>query len=185
MRAAMLRWSRGALATAALICTVSQASLSGEESLEYTVKANYLYKFGEYVEWPATAFASADSAMKICIVGHDPFGAALDKAVAGQRVGERPITVLRMDTVTKESGCQIAYLGGSDAQSVAQAADEVRGAGVLTVTDSVQGDTAGAVHFVIAGNRVRFNIDEQTAVDNGVGISSKLLSLAASVKPKA
>jgi hypothetical protein len=75
--------------------------------------------------------------------------------------------------------CQIAYLGGSRAQPVKEALRVLRGAPVLTVTDGPA--APGVVDFAIADSRVRFRIDEATATDDGLTISSKLLGLALSV----
>jgi hypothetical protein len=57
---------------------------------------------------------------------------------------------------------------------------------VLTITDSARNARAkGIVHFVLRDNRVRFEIDEQAAAENGLVISSKVLGLAISVRPRA
>jgi hypothetical protein len=40
------------------------------------------------------------------------------------------------------------------------------------------------IHFVIHQGRVRFNIDRTQAAKSGVGISSRLLSLALSVRQR-
>lgn len=157
------------------------AAAAEGQSLEQAVKATYLYKFGLFVEWPGAAFASANSAVNLCVVGEDPFGATLDNAVNGQRIGGREIAVRRLKTAGRESGCHILYAGGSEAQQVMAA---VRGSGVLTITDAHAGTSAGIINFVIKDNRVRFNIDEAAAAQNGITISSKLLSLALDVKRK-
>jgi hypothetical protein len=70
-------------------------------------------------------------------------------------------------------------VSGSLRQGVADALDKVRGAPVLTVTDGAS-DTGsrGMVNFVLRDNRVRFEIDEISASQSGLMISSKLLSLA-------
>ena len=62
---------------------------------EYAVKAAYLYKFAAFVEWPKSSFSQPDSPLNVCIVGFDPFGAYLDRAIAGQRIGERPVVARR------------------------------------------------------------------------------------------
>jgi len=55
---------------------------------------------------------------------------------------------------------------------------------VLTVTDSIDAlDAKGMINFVVADNRVRFEIDDAAARRSGLVISSKLLSLALSVRP--
>jgi hypothetical protein len=171
----------------ALVLSIScgAGALAEGTSLEAKVKAAYLSKFGNYVEWPDKAFPSPASPFILCVAGEDRFGEALDQAADGQRVGQRPVVVRRLRTVAKDSGCQILYVDGADAQTATQALDAVRGAAVLTVTDVMSATTAGAIiRFVIKDNRVRFDIDDQAAAQGGLTISSKLLSLAFSVKSR-
>lgn len=155
---------------ALLLMAAAQARADG--SLEYAVKATYLYKFAPFVEWPATAFASADSPITICVSGTDPFGALLDRATADQRVDGRPIAVHHIASVTADSGCHILFIG----DSVSQALDAVRGQPVLTVTDDAPG-SHGIINFVIRDGKVRFEIDSDAAAQNHLVISSKLLNL--------
>jgi hypothetical protein len=169
----------------AVLALVAAGPARAQGSLEYPVKAAYLYKFGPFVEWPPAAFEGAAAPVVLCVVGDDPCGAALDRAVEGQHVGARPIVVRRIERLERGSGCHIAYLAGSAVQSVAEGLAGARGAGVLTVTDaSREGGARGIIHFVIKDNRVRFHIDEQAAARNGITISSKLLSLALSVRTR-
>jgi hypothetical protein len=190
--AARFRWparsaSRYAAGLAALGLALATGPAAGaeSESLEYAVKAAYLSKFGLYVQWPNAAFSSPSSVLNLCVAGEDPFAAALDKAAADQRIGDRAITVRRLKTVGRESGCHILYIGGSDARQTSQVIDTVRGSGVLTVSDTRGTAMAGAIiNFVIKDNRVRFDIDEEAAAQNGLAISSKLLNLALNIKRK-
>lgn len=150
---------------------------------EYALKAAFLYKFGLYVEWPSSAFSSSTSPINLCVAGQDPFGESLDKMVAGERINGRNVVIRRLKTVGRDSGCHILYIGGSDAQRGAQIIEDVRGNSVLTVSDARgSGSGAGIIDFVIADNRVRFDIDDEAAAQNGLVISSKLLSLALNVK---
>ena len=154
------------------------------DPLEYAVKAAYLTKFGIYVEWPGTTFSSADSPINLCIAGDDPFGPALDKAAANQRVGARMVAIRRLKAVTRESGCQILYIGSTDPAYIQKAVEAVRGSPVLTVTDVDPAMAMGAINFVIQDNRVRFTVDEMAAVQNELALSAKLLSLALNVKAR-
>lgn len=160
---------------AAAWCAAAHAG----ESLEYPIKASYLYKFAPFVQWPPAAFSTADSPIVICVSGSDPFGSFLDQAVAGQRVAGRPIVVRHIKAIAADSGCQIAFLGGSPDQSIAQGLEAVRGQPVLTVTDNAADPgSRGIISFIIIDNRVRFEIDQRAAEENHIAISSKLLSLA-------
>ncbi len=174
-------WTRTVATALAMTLALAAPVRAGDGSLEAAIKAVYLYKFAPFVEWPETAPAAEGGSFFVCIVGSDPFGALLDRAVAGQRVGDRPIAVRRLETVQKAAGCRIMYLAGS-AQSVAEAVKAVKGAPILTVAE---GQGAGAViGFVVRDQRVRFVIDIHAAADNNLKISSKLLSLALDVQPR-
>ena len=50
------------------------------QTLEYSVKANYLVRFAAFVDWPARAFASSQAPVVICVAGRDPFSGALERA---------------------------------------------------------------------------------------------------------
>jgi hypothetical protein len=162
---------------ASLACAASRAS--AEEISADAVKATFLYKFVPFVGWPAATFPSPNTPVHICIVGDDPFGPNIERAIAAQTLGPRPIVVTKMPVARPHAGCQVMYIGGSDAQSVGQALKVVRGEPVLTVTD----DSApkGVIDFDVVGGRVRFKIDEQSAAENGLQIRATLLSLAITV----
>jgi hypothetical protein len=172
----------------ARICAAAIALLGGAllpawaagqtAALEYAVKASFLYKLGPFIGWPPQAFASSAASFNVCVVGADPFGAALDRAVQGQTIDGRPIAIRRMMTVTRGSGCQVVYFGSAPPQSRAEALDALRGAPVLTVTDERNGGAGGLVHFVLRDGRVRFGVDALRAKACGLTVSSKLLSLA-------
>jgi hypothetical protein len=83
-----------------------------------------------------------------------------------------------LKTVGRDSGCHILYIGGPDALHTRQTLDTVRGSNCLTVSDTGGTQVGAIINLVVKDNRVRFDIDEAAAVQNGLTISSKLLSLA-------
>jgi hypothetical protein len=173
-----------AIFAASGLAVALDASAAEDGSLEFKVKAALLSKFGLFVDWPGTAFSAPNSPLNVCVAGEDPFGILLDNTVGGQRIGERVIAVRRLKTVARDSGCHILYIGGSDSQRNAQTIEAVRGGSVLTVTDSGAGGGIGIIDFVVKDNRVRFDINDEAAAQNGLVISSKLLNLALNVKPR-
>lgn len=167
-----------ALGTGAVATAHAQAD-------EHVVKAALLSKFGLYVEWPSSTFAAPTSPVNLCVAGDDPFGETLDKLVASARIDGRNVVIRRLKVVRRDSGCHILYIGGSDAQRAGQINDAVRGSSVLTVSDAGSKTGAGIIDFVVSDNRVRFEIDDAAAAENGLVISSKLMSLAVNVKRRA
>jgi hypothetical protein len=170
------------IAIAALLLGAAPAAVAGPDSLERAVKATYLYKLAAFVNWPANA-PQAPTPLAICVQGADPFGPVLDRVVAGRRIAGRPVVVRRLLKLEADSGCAIAYVSGSAAQTQAQALAAVEKAPVLTVTDAERGQAKGIVHLVPDGGKVRFSIDAAQAQEAGLEISSKLLALAVAVGP--
>jgi hypothetical protein len=162
-----------------LACALTGVAWAADSSsLEIPIKATFLVKFGEFIDWPAGA---TDGDYTICLLGADAMIPALDQASRGQNVRGRPVAPRRVADAAALAGCQVVYLG--DAKTAEAALTQLRGKPVLTVTDDRSGPmrSRGIVHFLIQDNRVRFQIDDEAAAINTLSISSKLLSLAVSV----
>lgn len=172
-------WLRamGAAATW-LACAAAGPASAQSVSLEYAVKANYLYKFGPFVEWPPRAFTDAQAPFTVCLVGHDALEANLAVAVRGQTVNGRSVAVRRVAALEAVAGCHVLYIGPSRGLSPAEVLKAVRGSPILTVTDESAGVAGGILHFVVRGGRVRFMLNMPGARANGLAISSKLQALA-------
>lgn len=177
---------RASVLTALLACVSGEAIAQTTQpavSLEYAVKATYLYKLAPFVNWPPTEFTAAGQPFHICVAGDDPFDDYLEKAVAGRGFAGHPFEVRKLQSITPGLDCQIVFIGHMHSQSVRQALDTMSGQPVLTVTDSgAPPDQGGIVQFVVHGGRVGFAIDTIAAARNHLSISSKLLSLAVAVK---
>jgi YfiR/HmsC-like len=180
----LLSWSfRLSLSIGFILSVALWADAAVGLDLASAIKATDLYKFAPFVEWPPGSFPSPTAPLVICIVGEDPFGDLIDRAVAGERMDRHAIVVRRMQVLDRRAGCNIVYAGGSQAQPTADILAALRDTPVLTVTDGSQSRVSGAIiRFVVLDNHVRFAIDDAQAARSGLVISSKLLSLAVSVR---
>jgi hypothetical protein len=159
---------------------VGSAQAVEPPSTEYSVKAAFLYRFADYIEWPPTAFDSPASPVTVCVIGRDPFGPTLDRLTDGERVAGRPIAIKRAQKLDGAMGCHVVYVDTKG--DLTASLHAVEGKPVLTVTNGVDETGAhGIINFVIHDNRVRFNIDIRLAAGNGLSISSRLLSVALAV----
>ncbi len=176
-----LRWLLASLLACAACGALAQPAAEGL-SLEYAVKATYLYKLAPFVTWPPSEFATADAPFQICVAGADPFDDFLDKAVAGRGMGEHAFAVRRLESLAGAGDCQILFISHLPEMTTREALAAVSGKPVLTVTDSTAPDAGGIVHFVIDRGRVAFEINTDAAARNQLTISSKLLQLAVAIK---
>src|SRR5258708_29157548 len=79
--------------------SIAQASEASDSS-EYLIKADFIYNFAKFVEWPAAAFAQPDSPIVIGILGTDPFGNIIDRIVVNNNYCTPVLDVKRMNWVT-------------------------------------------------------------------------------------
>ncbi|HYD87167.1 MAG TPA: YfiR family protein [Vitreimonas sp.] len=148
---------------------------------ESAVKAAFLTRFGSFTEWPPTAFSAPDTRFSICVAGSSSMLRSIDRFARGSQIGGRAVVVRRVADASDISGCQILYLAASRV-AVADFLRAARGRPVLTVTDERYGARRGVIHFVVVDDRVRFHIDRDAAEQNRLGLSSRLLSIALSVR---
>ncbi|MCE3257715.1 MAG: hypothetical protein K0Q64_1798 [Nitrobacter vulgaris] len=154
--------------------------IAQSSAAEYALKAAFLYKFAPFVEWPPRVFPTSSTPLTICIAGSDPFGLLADQVMQSQEFGPRGATLRRIASVEAGGSCHVMFVGQNGGSPAG-----VRDTPVLTITDGDRGpDEKGIIHFVIRGNRVRFEIDDHAAQQSGLSISSKLLSLAESVRSR-
>jgi hypothetical protein len=191
---ALLTWSAGfrrrrAAWGAALMMLVSLArgAAAPPASTEYQLKAAFLFKLTQFVEWPARAFREADSPLVIGILGEDPFGAYLDELIKGEKIGGRPLAVRRYQRVEDVADCHILFFSHSEAATLEKSLAHLKGRSVLTVGDT---DTftqqGGMVRFPVENGKIRlkisiFNLEADKAGE--LSVSSKVRTPAIIVPP--
>jgi hypothetical protein len=146
---------------------------------EYEIKAAFLLQFSRFVEWPASAFASPDAPLFICVLGDDPFGPALEEIVRNERVDTHPITVERYQAAADVDRCHILFVGRSGEPLQRRILDQVRGKSILTVSDEEEFTRRGGViGFVTVNGKVKLQVNRSSAQRADLRISSRLLRLA-------
>ena len=170
------------LAALAGMLVLAGAALSAQpKASEYSVKAAYLYNFGRFAQ--STGTLNAGDTYPICVLGHDPFGPLLDKAVAGGTIDGRKVTVRRLAHAKDASGCRIVYVSGSEEAQLAQTLTSLGPSHALTVSDMPEFTRRGGmIQFVADADRVRFEVNTASAEDAGLSFSAELLKVAVVVR---
>jgi hypothetical protein len=167
---------RGLWPWPALLLMASAFGLAAAPVSEYQVKAVFLFNFAHFVEWPATAFRSADAPFVIGVLGTDPLGTNLDEVARGEVVNKHPLVIERYHSAADIGDCQILFIPTTELAHLSEILLALKGRSVLTVTDAKDTAQRGVVIALITqDNRIRLRIDVGAAKAGNLVISSKLL----------
>lgn len=160
--------------------TFGQAGASAADSAELQLKAAFIYRIAQFTDWPGNALARGDT-LALCVVGEDTFGPALE-GIEGFSVHQRPIRIRRLTDLHQLNQCHVAFIGPMRPEQASLAIKRSRQFNVLSVSDAkgfaIDG---GMIQFVIANNRIQFEINHAAAQQAGLKLSSQLLKLARAV----
>ena len=127
---------------------------------EYQVKAAYLSNFGKFVEWPVRPRSAKDEPFNVCVIGEDPFGAALDAALEGETIDHMPMAARRIQKPDELAICRILFISSSEDPRLKAILDKANGSSILTVGENSDFTRRGGIiQFVLQGNKVRFEIN--------------------------
>ena len=191
-RVAILKGHSGRLRFLVLLmtaCVWASPSGAGDNSSlvsEYQVKAAFLYNFAKFIEWPAEAFSSGNAPIQLCLAGEDPFGPLLEQTIQGKAAQGREMRIKRLKENEDLRACHILFVGPAEDKRLAQIMDRLNGASVLTVGETHNFTRLGGVITLgLEQNKVRFEVNLQSAERARLKVSSKLLTLARVVRSEA
>jgi hypothetical protein len=162
----------------ALVLALALAPAQAQDG-SVRIKAAFLYKFGGFVEWPDSAFSGPQAPFVIGVIGGDAFAAELEDVTVGRRVHERAVAVRRLGAGEPPRGVHVLFIGASHDARLAELAAAARGQPVLIVTESLSSTERGSmINFVLAENKVRFDVALPPAEAGNLRISARLLSVA-------
>jgi hypothetical protein len=149
---------------------------------EYEVKAAYLFNFGRFVEWPTKIAATKGDTFAICVLGQDPFGAALDATIAGETIAGKNVVARRILKPQDALNCRVLFVSSSEESRLKDILPVLHDASILTVSDIPQFTRRGGmIQFTLEGSRVRFEVNLTPAQEAGLTLSSELLKVAVAV----
>jgi hypothetical protein len=177
------RIRRGLTARLALVLVLVGApcfvSAQSSVSAEYRTKASFLAKFPSFIDWPESAFSSAEAPFLICVVGDFRFGTALAEFARNTLPHGRRVDVRWPRKDAELRNCQILFVSNSEVSRYIKILQIVQGAGILTV-----GETAdflvrgGMMSFSFQHEALQFEVDLGAANKAHLRVSSRLLALA-------
>lgn len=150
----------------------SQLLFADNSSVEYKIKAGYLYNFTKFITW------NLDKAetFNVCIVGDDPFGEIIDP-IEDRRVGPLPINLIRftsLENINKEPHCHILFISSSIKDMLAGTNFN----NTLIVGESEEFiKQGGMIPFVNRQGKIKLQCNVERIKQSGLKISAKLIEV--------
>jgi hypothetical protein len=184
MTAALLDRRRLLLAALALAGSARRAVANDDEagSVEYQVKAAFVCKFGNYVDWPPQALGAAAEPFRIGVLASSAVLEEFRRTAAATSIAGRQVEVRKLARGEAPVGLHIVFVSRAMSAHAAEVLAAVQGRPVLTITELDAGGTTGMINFVVVDDKVRFDILLPAITQSGLKISVRLLGVARRVE---
>ena len=157
-------------------------SAPAAEFAEYRVKAEFIERLAQFVDWPAGAFSGPKGQFVIVIAGEDPFGRYLKDMAQGRTIKGRSVLLRHAQPGAPLGDCHLLFIAGSEYARLPEFLAAAEGRAVLTIGDGEKFARNGAqIGMYRKAGRLRFEINLGAARKNGLVVSSQLLRLAEAV----
>lgn len=179
----MLRAVGLCLLLLALSTTTGAQTPTALDDAEQHVRAQFVYNFANFVEWPNDAFANAETPITICLFGQVRFAPYL-YTFNGSLIGNRVLEVQQSNKIEEiRSGCHVLYVGQDERVRLPNFWQEIQYLYVLSIGDRDGfADKGGIINIFRTDDRVRFDVNIENAIVNGLFLDSDLLALARVIK---
>ena len=163
-----------------VLATITATATPAQFSAD-AVKAAYLDRFAQYVEWPQPL--PPDGAFVIGISGAEDVAVHLERLQPGLSVNGRRVKVIRVTRAQDLDGVHLLFIGDSAFKRTRALRARAIEKPILLVTENKSGLDGGAIITFIEVNRnLRVEISLNAADRSGLKVNSALLSVAARVE---
>lgn len=150
---------------------------------ESDLKAAFLFNFTKFIEWPPEAFAGENATVNVGVYGDEDFTKTLKTLLADKKAHGRPFTVKRLNNPADAKTCQILYFQEAEARKMQAVYEAIKKMPILTVGESDDFiDHGGMFNLFFEDKQLRFEVNQTTAENAKLTVSSKLMKLAKKVR---
>lgn len=149
---------------------------AGETIEEYSIKAAFIYKFTNYIDWnshlPGNEFV-------IGIIGPSPINKALVEIAKTKTVKDKKITIRQYNNPEDIGPCHILFISQKDSHTLDEILAYTSAKGTLTISEKEGYAALGTeINFILADNKLKFEANPKAINAAGLTASSQLLKLA-------
>ncbi len=148
---------------------------------EYNLKAAFLYRFLDYIEWDERT--SDSGAITITILGPSGIYSPLLDLSRSKKNGGKSIIVRQQNNIDNIPPTQVLFIARNSKIPIGAALNRLEKRPVLIVSErNGDLDKGSHINFLITENKLRFEVNLKKASLAGFKISSQLLQHATVIK---
>jgi hypothetical protein len=143
---------------------------------EYSLKAAFLYRFTDYVDWGNT---NTSQDFTIAVLGESEIIAPLNEIAKNKKVKDKAMDIKQYNDINDIGACQVIFISKNYAGSIEAVISKIGDKPVLIIAEQNGACEKGAcINFLVSENKLKFEINQKAVAKAGLRISSQLLQHA-------
>ena len=159
-----------------LLLTCSAALPLQDETEEYDIKAAFIYKFTNYIDWDSHLQGNE---FVIGVIGNSPVSRHLTEIAQTKTIKDKKIVIRQFNNAEEIGPCQILFISRKTSATLDDILAKVADKGTLTISEKPGYAKKGAgINFIEVDDKLRFEVNTKRISSAGLKASSQLLKLA-------
>jgi hypothetical protein len=170
--------------TLLFLCTGDATAKNSQEESVEDVKAVFIWKFANLVEFPEHANVSdKNKAFVIGIMGETPVESSLNEMARSKKIVGKRIRVIRIVEYPQIESCNILFISEFSRKKLKDIMEVVDKLPILTIGDTEDYEKRGVMInlFLTPQNKLRFNVNRRAAKRSGISLTSKIVGMASNI----
>jgi hypothetical protein len=144
------------------------------------VKAVYVYKFAQYVDWPKS-FKTGD--FIIGVYGDEKLYNEMQASYSNKMIGNQTIKIKKYDAVADIEQCHILFVAEKNSDKVAELVKKYKSKSTLIVSEKEGKMKDGSIiNFVMRDNKLKYEVSKVNASKHNLTVGQSLTSIADKVE---
>jgi len=161
-----------------VVCSILMMSVcSLALAQNYKLHPLFIYSFSRYIEWPE---AYTQGNFEIVVLGESPITEELLTMAKMKKIGERPIVVTRINTLSEIKKCNVLFVPAAESKKqMKEILQKVGTQSILVITESAgMAQQGSCINFIIKEGKLAFELNQSALANQNLKATSELTRLA-------
>jgi hypothetical protein len=144
------------------------------------IKAAFIVKFPEFIEWPPHSTVSdPQSPFVIGVLGETPILPVLIEQTKKVKIIDKKVEIIAISDYSQIKKCNALFISRFSRIELKKILDQVDRLPILTIGDTMDYEKRGVmINLFVSGDSVKFNVNRSAAKKSGIILTSKIVRCA-------